>query len=166
VRFGNDSVRVFRGPPRNLLIDSVLSQFRIEGGGVPRIFGDSVLFFRADGAPGAAGATGYTLRPGDVVASSFATGMRSVAGAELSELNPGLAEYFGVLDGVLVLDARDGTPAARAGIRAGDVIVLINGEKVTSVADVRRTMAAAPAAAPVPIRVLRRGQHIDLSLAR
>jgi membrane-associated protease RseP (regulator of RpoE activity) len=105
-------------------------------------------------------------RPGDIAASAFTLGMRSIAGAELAELNPGLAEYFGVVDGVLVIDARDGTPAARAGIRPGDVIVRVGQTPVSSIAALRRAIDAAPARSTMQIRVLRRGQPIDLELQR
>ncbi|RMH13542.1 MAG: PDZ domain-containing protein, partial [Gemmatimonadetes bacterium] len=45
-----------------------------------------------------------------------------LGGAELSDLNEGLAAYFGVEAGVLVTDVLAGTPAAHAGLRAGDVV--------------------------------------------
>ncbi|MBD0321350.1 MAG: PDZ domain-containing protein, partial [Gemmatimonadetes bacterium] len=65
-------------------------------------------------------------------------GRRAVAGAELSELNPELARYFRVDDGVLVLQVARSTPAARAGLQGGDVIVRAAGRSVGSVADLRR----------------------------
>ncbi len=43
-----------------------------------------------------------------------------------------LADYFGVKEGVLVRSVIEDSPAAKAGIRAGDVIVEVGGTKVTS----------------------------------
>lgn len=113
---------------------------------------------------GTEGDTLHFTRPGQIFASGFAVGMRAVAGAELSELNPGLSEYFGTDRGVLVLNAREGTPAARAGLRAGDVITQVDGQDVRSIADIRRLMVDTPRAQSVDVRVLRRGERITVKL--
>jgi membrane-associated protease RseP (regulator of RpoE activity) len=171
MRFGGDSVRIFRYDNLrdvNMLPDSVLARFRsVRPGDFPMVSGDSARVQFYNPRIGSLGAdTIQILRPSDIVSSNVFYGMRSIAGAEVSEINPGLAEYFGVAEGLLVLDAREGTPAARAGIQAGDVIVQVNGVRATSLTDVRRTMQAAPAGSSMQIRVLRRGQPIDLTLGR
>ncbi len=43
-----------------------------------------------------------------------------------------LAEYFGVKQGVLVYSVKAGTPAERAGLKAGDVVIKVNGTPVMS----------------------------------
>ncbi len=48
------------------------------------------------------------------------------------ELEGQLADYFGVEEGVLVRSVIKDSPAARAGIRAGDVIVKVDDEKVAT----------------------------------
>jgi len=48
------------------------------------------------------------------------------------ELTPELAKYFGVSDGVLVSGVDADTPAAKAGLKAGDVITAIDGKVVKS----------------------------------
>lgn len=55
-----------------------------------------------------------------------------VLGVESESLSPQLAEYFGVKDGVLVRSVMKGSPAETAGLKAGDVIIKINGEAVSS----------------------------------
>ena len=47
-------------------------------------------------------------------------------------LNSQIAEFFGVKDGVLVWEVAPKTPAERAGLKAGDVIVKVNGTPVTN----------------------------------
>jgi len=42
------------------------------------------------------------------------------------------AEYFGVKQGVLVHSVNEGTPAERAGLKAGDVVIKVNGTPVMS----------------------------------
>jgi membrane-associated protease RseP (regulator of RpoE activity) len=177
-RFGNDSVRVFSMPRGEMMSDSLRAMFRDMTMEMSRFLNDSVAFrfrtgpdsaaIRIFGPPGS-GAwvqmdTIRFLNPAEAMTGSVMMGMRAVAGAELSELNPGLAEYFGVMSGVLVLNAREGTPAANAGIRAGDVIVRANGVTITSVADLRRVIGQAGPRAPVEIRLLRHGQPVDVRL--
>jgi serine protease Do len=59
------------------------------------------------------------------------------------ELTPQLAEYFGVKQGkgVLVREVVVGSAAAKAGLKAGDVIVAVDGKEVTSVSKLRRALA-------------------------
>ena len=59
-------------------------------------------------------------------------------GVSAQDLTPQLAEYFGVKDGVLVSAVTVDSVAAKAGLKAGDVITAIDGAPVGSVADVRR----------------------------
>ena len=89
-------------------------------------------------------------------------GRRAVAGAELSELNPELARYFRVDDGVLVLQVSRSTPAARAGLQGGDVIVRAGGRTVGSVADLRRAFGAQEGS--VRLEVVRQGQRRQLDV--
>lgn len=53
-------------------------------------------------------------------------------GFEGESLTPQLAEFFGVKDGVLVRTVGSHTPAERAGLKAGDVVVKVNGTPVTT----------------------------------
>lgn len=105
-----------------------------------------------------------SIRPSEIATNMIFAGNMAVAGAELSDLNPGLAEYFGVMSGVLVLNAHQGTPAQRAGLRPGDVIISVNGTSVTSVTEIRRATAGRPDT--LQLRVLRRGEPIDITLGR
>ena len=61
-------------------------------------------------------------------------------GVTVDELTHQLAEYFGAKDGVLVTAVTDGSAAARAGLKAGDVITSINGDRVTSREDLVRSL--------------------------
>jgi serine protease Do len=59
-------------------------------------------------------------------------------GVTTEELTGQLADYFGAKDGVLVTSVADGSAAARAGVKAGDVITSINGSRVGSREDLLR----------------------------
>jgi serine protease Do len=62
-------------------------------------------------------------------------------GISISTLSPQLAEYFGTKEGVLVSSVTDNSAAAKAGIKAGDVITSFNGSVVNDPSDVRRRVA-------------------------
>jgi serine protease Do len=53
-------------------------------------------------------------------------------GIGIQNLSDQLAEYFGTKDGVLVSSVTPDSPAAKAGLRAGDVITSVNDKPVTS----------------------------------
>jgi serine protease Do len=57
-------------------------------------------------------------------------------GASLENLSDQLRGYFGVKSGVLVRSVREGSPAASAGLKAGDVITAVNGRSVDEPSDV------------------------------
>ncbi|MCU0256319.1 MAG: PDZ domain-containing protein [Vicinamibacterales bacterium] len=59
-------------------------------------------------------------------------------GVGVQELTPELAEYFGVDEGVLVTSVTKESAAARAGIKAGDVITTVDGASVDDTAELRR----------------------------
>ena len=62
-------------------------------------------------------------------------------GISVSALSPQLAEYFGTKEGVLVSSVADASAAAKAGLKAGDVITDFNGTAVNDPSDVRRRVA-------------------------
>lgn len=65
-------------------------------------------------------------------------------GVTVDALSPQLAEYFGVKGGgALVSSVSPDSPAAKAGITAGDVITSVNGTHVEGAGDIGRAIAAA-----------------------
>jgi serine protease Do len=64
----------------------------------------------------------------------------STLGMTTNDLSPQLADYFGSKDGVLVTSVQDDSAAAKAGLKAGDVITAINGDTVGRPADLRRNV--------------------------
>jgi S1-C subfamily serine protease len=58
-------------------------------------------------------------------------------GVRVSALETQLGDYFGTREGVLVTSVESDSPAGRAGVKAGDVIVSVNGTRVSSPAALR-----------------------------
>lgn len=63
-------------------------------------------------------------------------------GVEMEEIDGQLAEHFGVKEGVLVRSVDADSPASKAGLLAGDVLVSIAGKPVQNVKDVRNGLRA------------------------
>jgi S1-C subfamily serine protease len=59
-------------------------------------------------------------------------------GMTVGDLSQQLAGYFGVKDGVLVTSVADDSAAAKAGIKAGDIVTSFNGDAVSQPSDLRR----------------------------
>jgi serine protease Do len=64
----------------------------------------------------------------------------STLGIQTESLSKQLAEYFGVKEGVLVSSVEKGGPAEKAGLKAGDVIVRADNERLTDRSDLSRIM--------------------------
>lgn len=61
-------------------------------------------------------------------------------GISIDSLSPQLAQYFGTKDGVLVTSVTDDSPAAKAGLKAGDVITGFNGNTTADPSELRRRL--------------------------
>src|SRR5436305_5729062 len=79
-------------------------------------------------------------------------------------LPPRLAQTLRRRAGVEVVEVVDGSPAAEAGLRRGDVIVELASEPVEGVGDLQRLMAAELIGRPVAVRGLRGGETVNLSV--
>lgn len=64
-------------------------------------------------------------------------------GITLEDLSPQLAEYFGAKDGVLISSVEADSAAAKAGVKAGDVITTVNGSSVENASELRRRLSSA-----------------------
>ena len=94
----------------------------------------------------------------------FDLGRRAVAGAEFTEVNPELGGYFGVSQGLLATRVSEGTPAARSGLRSGDVITHAGGKPVRNVAELRAVVRQAGDRKQLPVTIVRQRARRDLTL--
>lgn len=83
-------------------------------------------------------------------------------GLAVQDLTPQLAEHFGVKDGVLVNTVTPDTPAAAAGVKAGDIITTVNGKNVESASDLVEEIAKADAGADVSLGIVRDRKPLTL----
>jgi Do/DeqQ family serine protease len=87
---------------------------------------------------------------------------RGVVGLTTQEINPELARALGLADahGAVVVEIAAGSPAAKAGLRVGDVIVAVNGRKVRGSADLRNQVGLTPIGEGLELRLLRDGRPV------
>lgn len=98
--------------------------------------------------------------------SARLVGRNFVAGAQLANLNAGLAEYFEVRDGVLVMDVLRGSLAAQANLTPGDVIIQVDRIDVGSMNELRAALATSGRRGETTITVVRNGNRVRLTLPR
>jgi membrane-associated protease RseP (regulator of RpoE activity) len=87
----------------------------------------------------------------------FLGGARSYIGVSLTGLTPELREHFGAPKdaGVLVESVQDDSPADKAGIKVGDIVLAVDGKDVKSSADLRTALREKKEGDSVRIEVLR-----------
>jgi serine protease Do len=86
---------------------------------------------------------------------------RGFLGVALQEVNPELQQALGLPsnDGVLISDVVADTPAGKAGLKRGDVIVELEGQRVESLSSLRQRIANTAPGTRVRLTILRDGQR-------
>jgi len=77
-------------------------------------------------------------------------------------LPPTLGQRLGRPDGLRVVEVVPGSPAAKAGLFIGDVLLTVAGQPVSTAQSVQRLMFADAIGADLPITVWRRGALVDV----
>jgi S1-C subfamily serine protease len=77
-------------------------------------------------------------------------------------LPPPLAERTGRREGLRLVEVVPGSPAARAGLFAGDVLLTVAGEPVSTAQSLQRLMFAEVIGRDLAITVWRRGALVDV----
>lgn len=104
----------------------------------------------------------FRFDPQDFFNEGFGSQRR--LGVSVVPLSDQLAGYFGVKEGVLVSEVSSGTPAASAGIQAGDVITGVNGRAVMSSADVVREVREAGPGSTLEIGLMRNRKEMTVKV--
>jgi serine protease Do len=92
--------------------------------------------------------------------------VRGWLGVYIQPVTPELAEKFGLGEdkGALVADVVDGSPAEKAGLKRGDVIVSYNGKEVGDTHALPRMVAATPVGEEATLTVVRGGDTKELTV--
>jgi hypothetical protein len=93
------------------------------------------------------------------------TAGRGRLGVAVVQISPELRAHFGAPDdrGVLVNTVRPDSPAARAGVRVGDLVLEVDGDAAGSAVDMLQAMSDRKKGERVALEVLRGGKRLQLS---
>ena len=92
---------------------------------------------------------------------------RGWLGVQIQEVTPEIASSLGLDQnhpaGALVSSVSDDSPAAKAGVKVGDVIEKFSGKTVEKMRDLPRVVAETPIGTKVELGVFRKGEHVNLT---
>jgi serine protease Do len=95
---------------------------------------------------------------------------RAYIGVQVQPVTAGIAESLGMKNatGALVDEAQPNTPAAKAGVQAGDVITAVNGNPVKDSRSLAREISAMAPGSTAKLDILRKGEQksIEVTLAK
>ncbi len=91
---------------------------------------------------------------------------RGYLGVVAKPVNPDVAGRLGLKDsqGALVSRIYDGSPAAKAGVQAGDVITSVNGKPIKDAQALVQVVLTLPLGKPTDLVVVREGKHENLKV--
>jgi serine protease Do len=109
---------------------------------------------------------GYAYGFGSGSGSGFGMGITPSIGISGENLNGQLGTYFGAPDGqgVLVREVESGSPAEKAGLKAGDVITKVAGDRVKTLGDLQSKLREKREDKTVQITVVRHGSETNITV--
>ena len=97
---------------------------------------------------------------------NFGETRRGWLGVNIQSITEDIADSLGVSDkrGALISNVRKGSPADKAGLKAGDVVVRFDGKEVANVRALPRIVARTAHGKTVTVDVLRKGEPLQLNV--
>jgi serine protease Do/serine protease DegQ len=86
---------------------------------------------------------------------------RGFLGVSMQDLSPSLAEAFGLKEkqGAIINEVMTGSPADKAGLRAGDIVISTDGKKIKNAGDLRNRIGLLPVGEKIKFKILRDGKE-------
>ncbi len=91
---------------------------------------------------------------------------RGFIGVGLAEVTPGMAKSYELesAKGVLIDSVQPGLPGERAGLKRGDIVLSVDGERVDGVRDMIYLISIRPPGSTVTLEVFRWGERLDIAV--
>jgi serine protease Do len=88
---------------------------------------------------------------------------RGFLGVSMQDLSPALAEAFGLEGqrGAIINEVLKGSPADKAGLLAGDIVISTDGKQIKKAADLRNRIGLLPVGEKIRFKVLRDGRESE-----
>ncbi len=90
--------------------------------------------------------------------------VRGWLGVVIQEITPDIAEAIGVKEGILVAQVLKGSPADKAGLKVGDIIVALNGRKLEGVRDLQLSIMKTKPGTEVTLTIIREGKEKEIKV--
>jgi serine protease Do len=92
--------------------------------------------------------------------------IRGMIGVQVQNVTPELAKTFGMSEarGALVAEVNHGSPAQKAGIHRGDIIIEFNGHPIHEMNELPRLVADTAPGSKATVKILRHGKEMTLHL--
>ncbi len=90
---------------------------------------------------------------------------RGIFGVRVQNVTPDVAQALGLPNrhGAVIVQVEHGSPAAKAGLKVGDLVVGANGRSVRSATELRNTIGLMRAGSRFTLDVVRKGRTLELS---
>jgi len=87
-------------------------------------------------------------------------------GVSIQDLNEDLKNYFGLKEkeGVIIVKVFKNSPASKAGLREGDLILTFNGKNIRKVKDLVETVSQENPGEKVKVGILRENKHLNIDV--
>jgi serine protease Do len=91
---------------------------------------------------------------------------RGYLGVQMQDLSPDVAEKLNIQEkqGVVVMSVHEGAPAAKAGLKEGDIVVAVAGKEVDGGKTLQRIVRTAPLDKPSSFTVIRDGKRQEIKV--
>jgi serine protease Do len=119
------------------------------------------LDLEAEAGQQSSGRGGRDIEPEPSTTSGF--------GMTIDNVTPDIARRLRLDDGqrgAVITDVDETSPAARYGLRPGDVIVRVGSVRITNAAEAQRELGKVPSGGSALMRILRQGQEIFLTVKK
>ncbi len=90
--------------------------------------------------------------------------IRGWLGVVIQEITPEIAEVLGVKRGILIAQVVPGSPADKAGLKIGDIIVELNGKPIESVRDLQFSIMKTKPGTEVTLKIIREGKEMFINV--
>ena len=88
--------------------------------------------------------------------------VRGWLGVVIQDITPEMAESLGAKEGVIIAQIMPGSPADKAGLRIGDIVIEIDGQKISEVRDLQFRIMRTQPGREISLKVLRDGKEVNI----
>jgi len=89
---------------------------------------------------------------------------RGWLGIVIQDITPEMAESLGLKEGVIIAQIMPGSPADKGGLKVGDVVVEVDGQKVSEVRELQFKIMRTEPGKEIDLKVIREGKEVSLKI--